>query len=770
MNPTELFQRGERVKEQLLYLVHSRRNQLLVLGEWIEQLLATRQPHAIRTFLLEASATFLPYCAAIPAVGTPPSFFGRMLAILDGVQLHLGADFSPDEIHAARRQVMRGLRTAYAFLGTPYLAEGQAETSRDVSALLGERHRLDAYLHGLRASDETLLAEFASIAAEWDARLRLHSGSVNIPLLEDDRSHGMITNFVAFGTASDLVQTLTLLDGDAGRDILLFTHESGQQARNGGRDDFNPVLAAVRSALPSLIGKQGEGYFQMTAGFPDSSLHYTGRSLELGLGVNASCLLTKHWLDRSFFLPQASCVFTGCLDAEGNVTALPDEQVALKVATVFFSPYALLVLPKVNEATAQTELTRLQREYAARNLELLPIRHLKDVFHSRLAVAREYRTFPQRMTRKARRHAGKIAVVSAAICACLVIAYLVGVHDWDDDPSYLTMHDNRFIIYNAKGRLLWKMFISHPDMPTGDALLERMFPPLKTAIVCDVNADGHHEVVLGHHHSKAGFSDSIYCYNSDRSRRWATPLGMPIETGEGRYTSMGDFKTLTLDSFRTATGLHFVVSACNAFYTNIVYILNGHGNVESSYLHLGVLAQSTIVKDPRTGDIRIFLAGTLNALREAVVVELDPMHAGGVGPQIGQYTLKSPALPSAHEVCYLKFPTPDIEPWIRGEQPQMAFIRASSDTMVTFQVDCGVVPPAIANSKDPVPVSVYYEFDTRTRQVVNIKTSTHFDEMFKRLRREARIHSVLDDRYKQSLMDRVGYWDGSAFVPHPRAR
>lgn len=803
MNSQHIIRNNQRITEELLYLHNSKRNQLRILTNWLFSLLAVENRMHTRVHVMEMGAQLLMTASNIPVIGTEPSFFMKLLACIDAVNERIPGSFSMEEISRAKNHLHICLWTQHCYLGeaagkkTDGDEDGnlkteahpsdaarntndqqhrtiQSGTSPIISSIKqrrkiyrqfsSERERLDRNLEMLRADNDADAHIFQCIAEDWDRRLLVQAGSVNIPLIEEDMTGGLIHDFYPFGTVSELFNTISPLDKGAGKDVILITDGKDASVHTNIHDTLQITLDALRANAPTILRNYEEQFYRLTSGYSDASMQYTGCSLGLGAAVNLISLLTLQRDGRTYQTVQPSTVFTGCIDAGGNLEPMNDEQINLKVKTVFFSPFSSLVFPKANEQTAQAALEALNAEYPNRKLELVPVKNMRDVFFSRHAIDVQYRTLWKRTALKIKRHLGKIAIGSLVMCVLMVAIYFFMIADFDNNPARVDIDKKYFIIQNVNKKELWRKLINPPD---GSELENEPDPRERKHwfAIKDINGDGLNEVFLTHTIAKKGFSDRVRCYNADGSIRWLKHVGRPTLTRENDYSTQ-PFAVSSVFAEQTKAQekpLIFTI-ARNDFYAYFINTFNCFSEIKGEYYHTGRITSFENLKPRVTHGNEVLFTGRHNGFLKPCVFILDMDHLIGKCPQETTHELLSPEIPNACEKYYILFPTLDIQDSLHDWNNQVATI-ASIDSNIMIQVDVAYMIPPLQKRVNQT-ASIYYVFDSNMNPV-GVNSSTDFDNLFEHLFKNGQITSVWNEQYRKNLMRNILYWDGEKFVNTP---
>ena len=788
MTALEIFQTNQLIKEEILYLAHSRRNQLRILNHWLTRLLTVDNPILTEAYLLEMGAQLLMHLDGIPIIGTAPSFFQELGQTITELEIRTANAFTSQELSRAKIYLHQCIDTMNSFLGMPDgLDTSDAQIARKELSVLrlsptnpidahvsirshhrahfsDERGMFDHFIHHLRSTGDARLDSYLQIAEAWDKQIRVQPGSVNIALIEEDLTGGMIQDFCAFGSISELFNTISPLDARAERDVINISNGTNAAAHANTQEGLRNILEAVRTVLP-LLSRNGNGkFYHVTAGYTDHTFQYTGQSLGVGTTVNLLTLLTQQNDDHAFYTVNPSAVFTGCIDREGFVLALDEKMLDVKVKTVFFSPYSALVLPKENESFAEQRLDELTRDFPARKLELIPVRHVKDVFNNRLAVTHSTRTLPNRIGRRITRNTGRIALGAAALCVLLVATYFLMIADFDKNPARFAIDKKYFIIQNVNQKMLWRKLMN----PYDGAEIGYIPDPNESkqlVSIADIDGNGLNEVFLTHPIVRKYFSDTVRCYTADGNILWRQPVGKPTVTNENDYSTQPFAVCAVFAERREESHYPLIFSiARNEYFAYFVNTFSQQGKITGEYYHAGRITTYDRSQSRVNDGNEVLFAGRHNGFKKPCAFILDMNYLSGKCPQEKTHELISPEMPSACEKYYILFPDLDIQDTLRDYFHHVAYVEGTDSTIV-IRVEVAYMPEKLRKRVNQT-ASITYIFD-RNMNPIAVSSGSDFDNLFHEMVSSGQITSAWNETYRKNLMRRILYWDGDKFVTTP---
>lgn len=770
MRASEIYNSYELLRESLLYVAQSERNQVHLIDRWFRRALEHEGHEQMRSFVRELFPILSTAIRSLDPTGCPPVFFSSVRETVQRIESVYTDLFDREQYASSTAILRRNENTVLVWLGSP-LNYASPDESLTVDTAFGsaERRTLDRFIETLLKQGRHEAEFYMTIAKEWDTRTQTEFDCARIPLLETDLSGGIVENFRTFGRIVNLRVTLHGNGKENGRDVLSFPQLIDHAASTGVEEELLNAAQAVRKVAREFLHQNSNGHVHCSVSFDEARMHTSGRSLGLGFAAALLAAQSRTTIGRQYSLVTGDAVLTGMVDPSGVVRPLDGEHVWEKVRTVFFSPYRCLVLPKENETAAVDALRALEAKYPSRRMDVLPIRHLWDaVQHRQVIEVRPY-TLKQRISRRIKRHQTAIAIGSLALVVVLVAGYFLMIMDWDTNPYQITLYGNDYQIRNKNGNVLWTKYYDPPERPRTERQAPNPFGEAlsKQFAVIDLDGDGVNEVLLGHNPSNIGFSDSLYCYNSDGTRLWSTPVGRPVITTENEYTTqVFGVHHIWVGELDTTGKKRIAVTAGHDFYPTFLYVLDTDGQILKSYLHIGSITDITAVNSDIPGKKNIFATATHNGYHSGVVFLLDPDFIEGVCPQEDRIRLLEPRLSPGTEIMYLKLPKSHVYHAYQGsEKNPFPFIISHSRTSV--QISLYEVPSKPTEAHNPAEwVSLRYEF-TEALQPLSLSTSTQFDTNYGRALKNGLTSKSLSKHYLDSLISEIQYWDGDKFVHTP---
>lgn len=128
----------------------------------------------------------------------------------------------------------------------------------------------------------------------------------------------------------------------------------------------------------SLSRSQKHQYYRLLYSFSQKDSFYPGDSLGLGLGLLDLALLSELSGQPYHLYFSQRMVVTGALDMLGEVRPIGDQSLRVKVETVFYSPFAEIVLTFKNTGEAEKRLNSLGQRHKGKKVTIHPVKTLGE--------------------------------------------------------------------------------------------------------------------------------------------------------------------------------------------------------------------------------------------------------------------------------------------------------------------------------------------------------------------------------------------------------
>ena len=302
-----------------------------------------------------------------------------------------------------------------------------------------------------------------------------------------------------------------------------------------GKEEDESQYGILKTALEAGLKLSGYSWrkraFMFRIGINRFSKDLTGTSYTAA----AAALVANdvfYRRDRIYYHFRAGFALTGDVDAAGNILPVNSDSLAVKLERVFWSPMETVGIPAEQEAEAREIVQNLHSQHPQRNLDIVPLQHIRQLFQDHRISQRNWST----PLTWAYRRANKKHLTVSGIFLMLAINVLLfftmlfpQYQPWTDrEIHYFKMDEEKDIYaFNQDSLFLWK---SNPVMRkvssfvSVNSIKKRKLYDLQYEMG-DVNADGKKEVVFpGGHIWNKNQENMIKCLNHQGKLLWEAPF------------------------------------------------------------------------------------------------------------------------------------------------------------------------------------------------------------------------------------------------------
>lgn len=551
-----------------------------------------------------------------------------------------------------------------AFLGFLYAADGSRAAGLmglgDYAGLPAPASRLDAARHLIGAAPETLQAEVRTLIRDWEAqagsfpangvRVVLVDGSTTPPVYQGPQ--GIVLSLHAEARERPM---------DAEADLALINNQTSPGQHSLYWTMMDGLLAARKSMAPGTA----RSFYTVHYSLSEKSAEVSGASLGLAAALLAWVTIrNRHYRSAVVTLSPLAAI-TGCIRADGTITAVDSLTLGAKISAAFFSSLERLYLPADNITLASIELAKLEKRYPDRHLILQPLWSLSEALQDHNLIQGKQPSVWARAWAAIRRyrHKGSLAGLSAAVLLALFILFMPALQWWRDrTPARWQIIDTCLVVQNKAGEKIWTYRF---DFPVNQQAYEA--PDNKNIIMDDLNEDGRMETLIGISELAAmEHSGTLYGFD-DRGRLLWPPvkLGTILKTLSGE-TIEDRFNMGPIIPAKIKPGQpKMIVCSVGSFkdFASRLVLIDHQGVVRGSYWNSGHIAY--YIAHDCNGDGQLEIAAGMygNEEGQARLAVFDPDHMQGSSPQsLPAYTLAG--IPPARHLRLFRFPKSPF--WEKG--------------------------------------------------------------------------------------------------------
>ncbi|MCL4550287.1 MAG: hypothetical protein M1480_03110 [Bacteroidetes bacterium] len=354
---------------------------------------------------------------------------------------------------------------------------------------------------------------------------------------------------------------------------------------------------------------------------------------------------------------------------------------------------------------------------------------------------------------------GSLGLVSLLAIAFLFITIKKSVKD--DNPVYAEVKNGALNIYNSSGEVLWQKAAYGIPQIKSEQLMEWWYPNKRYLNINDLDADGKNEVLVSGDFTTRGLfrTDSLYCFNSDGTKRWVTS---PEDIHSKWIPNWKRTEWQIEDFFTTKIGNNkklFVLANDKTYAMTIVSEINpANGKILSSIYHSGWFLTDLCEDFDHRGENSLIFGGTSNDYKRPVIMILGSGNLQGALDK--NAFLSSDSENKGNALYYLLLPVTNYHERVSGTN--VVEIRQLEKTDKGFIV----TTQEVHLENDHATVGIVYSFDEKM-QIRNIIPTNWFQKRYDDLYKKGVFKEPLDSTYFNKLKNSILYWDGDKFVNYP---
>ncbi len=764
----ELDQRFQRVSEALVQPA-SPRWKLTVLNTFLVE--SRNAPAAVEAFLLESADTLQGVVLELDVGGLSGAFLEETALLVRRAVERSPVLAGEPLLTRTMTDLLRAAAGRYACvndLASTWRTLGRTEEPPDWWIDVQRLPDLDVHDRVERLSEQAHRLSHP-VKAELDHVVRVARSA------RSDGPHAACTAVVETGYASDprdvgvggirLLRVEILAERGTTDDLRADVVPS--DARQDAMKAFDAPVAAARRLLERIQPAARGRYLTGRIHFEAPTIPHSGQSAHLAVAALFFSAAQQYLEARRRFEIRPLIVFTGSVDADGNVLPIAGDSLDLKVEAAFHSWDRVLVVPFDHLVEARAVADRLNAAHPGRNLVVVGAHTLDEVFQDR-RVMREVVTprsaHAARWLWRRRASAGGIAAVLALVAALTLPAWRAR----DSDPVRVVPTADGMALENARGSVVGRIVSSTRAAYPPDGSNESQFVALG-----DPDGDGNNEVCWSEGaQGEAGGYTHVLCREPNAQtpifdRRLVFPGLFPFDPqiASDRYNVR---RLLLVDVDRDGRDELVLGLTHSLLYPAIVLVMDPmSGDERGRYVHTGAVIDLIAHDLDEDGFPELIGAGINNSMDRAVLFVLDARNVEGTSPTDPDRMPASP-LPG-REVAYVRFEKGPLSRLSRVE-PRTGAVALSvdaSDRLILVSVEEGVYRSRGDGPSHHARLIYYFTYDLRPRGVAS---SSEYDRIEAELIEDGWLESRFSAAERRELLDAIEFWDGARWHDSPLTR
>ncbi len=454
---------------------------------------------------------------------------------------------------------------------------------------------------------------------------------------------------------------------------------------NSPEDDltFQKVISVAKGWMLSQLSKKItiDGLIR----YRDRSGIQTGTSLALGAAVWVCQWAQENEdLREKYQLKSEQVALTGAIEEDGTVLPVDEDGLISKVNGCFYSWISYLVVPYSQVEIAEQEVLRLNQQWPSKQLKIVGVKHIDDVFINRRLVDYKKDTMLVFWIKMAWRYKNTwIGWASLAVLVMVLMRFVYG--PLDKNPIYVEGQGEYFVVRYQHGQS-WRSFKS-----TACWVQDYERTLFDNFVFFDVDQDGNNEIFFVENDYTQVTENKLNVYEIGKEEAiWEYapkhdvlyPKVMGSETGEMEISKVKVRRLLdgTIELFLTV----YRQGTFNALLQKIEYHTKTR---KEQYVHAGRINSMHWYDMDKDGKQELILTAVNNSLHAGAFIILNADSIDGNGCYYGDYVSTYPG--KAKEKAYLQIKSSILaEPYYIIKYPYPYIFETSqfSDNKIQIHV------------------------------------------------------------------------------------
>ena len=667
------------------------RNKLFILYSFFHLLLEEKNRNIAESYILEFGKTYFDLISKIDLAGIHP------------------------EVVKVIIEQSKQILSAYPEDDSPYLLS-------NVSSLEEKNKRLNAVLEGSESVGNAV---------------------VSLPLLQKE-SEKFEDDYGVLSTLSVQVKPVS------GENKFHIIPGRGEPDAELKQQAENSLVNALRIA--GKYAKIKHSIWDVYIDFENKTGEYSGSSFGALLVLKLVEEILRYYDSPTKIFSNAPAAITGAVDKHGSIPSLTPDIVAVKTKIIFFSGVKQFIIPEDDFIHARDTLQELHKEFPDRNLKLVGIQTIDDLFDLRNVVDIKKESTLLRTGKFIKRQ----ALALFLLIPLTAIIIFSGVFDFDNNPDHFEYKGKVGFIMNKSGKKLYetKLALDINDMMDFGSIIS-------SGWILDIDNDGDNEIVLCNNIQTLKKSDSfhprIICYDKDLNTKWVYTFNKLVATKFEKHSGYYDVDledTLTVNDTLNL----FCFARNNPNEVSAIFRLDCMTGklVHNLLWHSGHLNTARIFK--YNGFNELYATAINNGFERSVIFSIPVNKLNGQLPAAEGYQFLN--IDKAVPDQYVILPKTDFTDYYH--------MRFNVPLRSGFYIDKG---------KDELLISIMegdlnrnyggitYRF-SKALKFISVSFSDGLIEKRDALVKAGRIKGPLTRtrEFEQSLVSQLRYWDGKKFV------
>lgn len=529
------------------------------------------------------------------------------------------------------------------------------------------------------------------------------------------------------------------------------------------RDNEDLVSASRKLFDAKTSGRWNWTFYKGGIQFKNRVAIHDGNSANLGISALWFIKLLEANSERERYQINPRAVITGDIDYDGTVEEVDRNTIGLKVQAAFFSWANVLIVPFFQRSLAERELMLLQEKYPQKNLSIIGVNNLQEVFYDRRVASRDVEGRVKYFLNRVKKEYANLILLPSILLFLLIMVRLAS-GPIDNNPQNFSYEGSSLILENKNG-----VEVERLEVGTLTASLYTHAGTIAAyplAILTDLTGDGINEIIYGKlnrlNQSNRDVSEVTAYSVSGDSTIWTHKLMLNYEFPRQSGVTQQEMFIREMALVQADEGAKIIVNANSSHYfQTILYLVDAKtGNVDAEYLHIGHIRDMILEDINGDNKAEVIFTGINNAYWLASLGVLDVKKFEGYSPLTEDY--RPNGIGPASELHYVLLPKTIIAEYTN---PIMKFNEGNTlyYDVANERIRVTVEEARIPFREEFGEVMVSISFDENLKPV-GVGSNNIYDILARQLYEEGEIERIPDFDYFQSYQDSIKYWNGSEFI------
>ena len=324
-------------------------------------------------------------------------------------------------------------------------------------------------------------------------------------------------------------------------------------------------------------------------------------------------------------------------------------------------------------------------------------------------------------------------------------------------PADFAIRGPNLIIVGEDGKELWRRDTKAEGLEDEDhyrvvfQTVDSSKSPIRlpSLVIKDIDGDGRKEVLFAVQKRGDSYGEGdLYCFDSRGTEMWHFSAGREMRFGSRAYSPdyrIYGFALHDIDGDGRQEVI--VISYHYPQWPCQLAVLDCRGRMTGEFWNSGFLNDIAFPDLDGDGREEMIVVGVNNEYGPCLIV-FDPAHIAGCSPQTGEF--RSGTLPAGSEKYYARFPRSDVSLALGDIVEDFRYFGVTGNKRLMAYTSYGLI----------------YELDFGLR-CLNVDFGHGYMTRHNELAAAGKIHSALDEPYRETIKKGVRYWDGRAWVAKP---